>query len=76
MFATVTFYYSKITKVVPLKWIIDFEKSKEKFNKIFFCFWSRDLTKDPLFDMQLYTQVFREEKDGILKVLIGKVVGK
>ncbi len=76
MFATVTFIYSKITKTVPTEWIIDYEKNAEIFNKIFFCFWSPNLTKQPIFDMNLYRKEFSQNNDAILKVKIARLVGK
>lgn len=75
-FAAVTFIYSKKVKVIPTRWIVDFDEAKEKLNKFFYCYWNINLQKDPVFDVSLYSRNFLETKEGLHKALVTKLFGK
>lgn len=73
MLAIITLVYGKISKVVPVSWIHNFNVNYMKSNVPYFSFWSNDCQKSPSFNKKLYSREFNGANDGVYKVFVHKV---
>jgi hypothetical protein len=76
MYAVFIFPYTKSTRVIPVKWVLNFDRKilKKKNQKC--AITARIRKKKPNFDKTLFKKDLQNEEEGLYKIYIKEVFGK